>query len=103
MALTRKLLKALGIEDEKVEEIISAHTETVDGLKEQRDAYKADADKLSALQRQPDAAEENGKDAWKVKYDALKEDFETYKTDVAAKETKAAKAAAYRALLKSAV
>ena len=30
MALTRKMLKAMGIEDEKADEIIEAHAETVD-------------------------------------------------------------------------
>jgi hypothetical protein len=34
MALTRKMLKAMGIEEEKIEQIIEAHAETVDGLKE---------------------------------------------------------------------
>ena len=33
MALTRRALKAMGIEDEKIDEIITMHTETVDGLK----------------------------------------------------------------------
>ena len=31
--LTRKMLKAMNIEDEKIEQIIEAHTETVDALK----------------------------------------------------------------------
>lgn len=57
MALTRRMLKAMGISDEQVDEIIAAHTETVDALKEQRDAYKADAEKLADVQsswtRQP--------------------------------------------------
>ena len=44
MALTRKFLSALGIEEDKVDEIIKAHTETVDALKEQRDELKADAE-----------------------------------------------------------
>ena len=33
MALTRRALKAMGIEDEKIDEIITMHTDTVDGLK----------------------------------------------------------------------
>ena len=40
MSLTRKMLKAMGIEDEKIDQIIEAYTETVDALKEQRDQYK---------------------------------------------------------------
>ena len=35
MALTRKMLKALDIEGDKADQIIEAHTDTVDGLKEQ--------------------------------------------------------------------
>lgn len=44
MALTRKMLKAMGIEDEKIDQIIDAHTETVEGLKDQVSSYKADHD-----------------------------------------------------------
>ena len=90
MALTRKFLSALGIEDDKVDEIIGAHTETVNALKEQRDSYKADAEKLPTVQKELDdmkaAAEKNGKDAYKVKYDALKEDFDKFKADLKEKE-----------------
>lgn len=106
MALTRKMLKAMGIEDEKIDQIIEAHTETVDALKEQRDQYKTDAEKLPEVQKQLDTANEQlesaGKDSWKVKYDALKEDFDAYKADQTAKETHGAKESAYRDLLKAA-
>jgi len=106
MAFTRKWLSALGIEQDKVDEIISAHTEVTDALKEQRDGYKADAEKLEAVQKELDelkaSAAEDGKSSWKVKYDAIKEEFETYKTEQTAKETKTAKETAYKALLKQA-
>lgn len=106
MALTRKFLSALGIEADKVEEIINAHTEVTDALKNERDSYKQEADKLPAVQKELDdmkaAAEKNGNDPYKVKYEAIKEDFEKYKADITAKETKATKSAAYKALLKEA-
>ena len=106
MSLTRKMLKAMGIEDEKIDQIIEAHTETVDALKEQRDGYKADADKLPEIQKKLGETEKqleaNGKDSYKVKYDALKEDFENYKSAQTAKETHGAKLAAYRKMLKDA-
>lgn len=106
MSLTRKMLKAMGIEDEKIDQIIDAHTETVDALKEQRDQYKTDAEKLPEIQKKLDTATEQlesaGKDSWKVKYDALKEDFESYKADQTAKETRSAKEKAYTELLKAA-
>lgn len=101
MPLTRKFLSALGIEAEKVDEIINAHTEVTDSLKVERDGYKTDAEKLSAVQKElDDLKAANGKDSWKVKYDALKEDFDNYKNEQSAKETKAAKTSAYKALLK---
>ena len=106
MALTRRSLKAMGIEDEKIDEIIAAHAETVDALKEQRDNYKAQADELAEVQQKLDEANEtikaNGSDEWKVKYDAIKEEYENYKSDISAKETKRAKQAAYREVLKAA-
>ena len=106
MALTRKFLAALGIEADKIDEIINAHTETVDALKNERDGFKVDAEKLPAVQKELDdmkaAAEKDGKDPFKVKYEALKEDFDNYKKEISAKETKAAKTDAYRSLLKEA-
>lgn len=106
MAVTRKMLKAMGIEDEKIDQIIEAHTETVDALKEQRDGYKADAEKLATVQAEldqlkADAAKNSGENnTFKVKYDALKEEFDQYKAEVANKETAAKTRDAYKALLK---
>lgn len=106
MALTRKMLKAMGIEDEKVEQIIEAHGETVDALKEQMTEYKSSADQLAetktALAAAQKQLDETAKDTYKVKYEAIKEDFEKYKADTAARQTHAAKESAYRDALKQA-
>lgn len=106
MSLKRSMLKAMGIEDEKIEQIMEAHVETVDALKEQRDAYKADAEKLADVQKQLDKAtkdlEASGKDTYKVKYEAIKEEFDSFKKEQTAKEARAAKESAYRELLKAA-
>lgn len=106
MALTRKFLSALGIEEEKAEQIIAAHTESIDGIKADRDKYREDAEKLPGVQEELNqykaAAEKNEKDPYKVKYEALKEEHENFKRDIEAKETSAKKAAAYRSLLKAA-
>lgn len=40
MPLTRKMLKAMGIEEDKIEQIIEAHADTVDALRDERDGYK---------------------------------------------------------------
>lgn len=105
MALTRKMLKAMSIEDEKIDQIIEAHTETVNALKEERDGYKEEAEKLPTVQKELDKAKEaaskdDGKNPWKVKYDAIKEEFDNYKAEEQAKATKATKEEAYRAVLK---
>ena len=102
MSLTRKMLKAMGIEDEKIDQIIEAHSETVDSLKADRDSYKEDAEKLKDVQKELDDLKAKGDDGWKEKHDRLKEEFDQYKNDVQEKETKVAKEAAYRAILKDA-
>ena len=102
MSLTRKMLKAMGIEEEKIDQIIEAHSETVDSLKADRDSYKEDAEKLKDVQKELDDLKAKGDDGWKEKHDRLKAEFDQYKNDVQEKETKAAKEAAYRAILKDA-
>ena len=102
MAFTRKMLKAMGIEDEKIEQIIDAHSEMVDALKADRDAYKEDAAKLAAVQKELDELKAKGDDGYKAKYEAEKAAHDALKADIAAKETKNAKTDAYRELLKGA-
>lgn len=99
MSLTRKFLKALGLEEDKIEEIITAHGDTVTALKEQIEQYKADAEKLPAVQAELEKAKEGNDDSYKVKYDALKEAHEKYIAEIASKETQSKKQAAYKALL----
>ena len=101
MALTRKMLRAMGIEDEKIDQIIDAHTETVDALKNARDTYKENADKLPNVQKELDDLKKDGGD-WQKKYEKEHTDFEAYKTQQTEKETKATKDAAFRTLLKEA-
>ena len=102
MALTRKFLSALGIEEAKIDEIITAHVDTVNVLKEQRDGYKADADKLPAVQKALDdlKASQSGDDPYKEKYEKKAREFDDYKKGVEAKELKRSKSAAYKQVLK---
>ena len=103
MALTRKMLKAMGIEDEKIDQIIEEHAETVNALKQQRDQYKVDAEKLPGVQKElddlkaqveADSKAREGKD-----YDALKQEYDNYKAEVQEKAVKSAKEKALRDLL----
>ena len=99
MALTRKMLKAMGIDEEKIDQIIEAHSETVDALKAERDGLKEKANKLDEVQKELDSLKSlNGED-WKAKHDSLKKDFENYKQAQAEKETLSAKKSAYRKII----
>ena len=97
MALTRKFLKAMGIEDEKIDQIVDAHTETVDGLKNELKAAKEKADKLDGVEKELNELKAKGEDGYKEKYEKEHKAFEDYKNDVTAKQTKAAKEAAAKA------
>lgn len=91
MAITRKLLKGMGLTEEQQDTIIEAHTDTVNGLKADIDRYKADAEKLPGVQKELDDLKGKGDDGYKEKYESEHKAFEDYKTSVAAEKTTAAK------------
>ena len=108
MALSKAMLRGYGLNDEQVQAIIDGHMESVSGLQDevekQKSAAETNAKKLANVQKELDeikeAAEKNdGKNPYKVKYDALKEEFDAYKADIDAKATHATKEDAYRKLL----
>ena len=107
MAFTRRFLSALGIEAEKIDEIINAHVEVVDGLKEERDNFKKDAEKLADVEKELTKAKEKlakngeGETVSKEDYDKLKKEYDDYKADITAKNTRTEKENAFRELLKS--
>ena len=101
MALTRKMLKAMGIEEEKIDQIIEAHTETVDSFKEKVNDYKDKAEKYDDVKKELDEIKDGDND-WQKKYEKEHSDFEAYKNDVTAKETKRTKEHAVREFLKGA-
>lgn len=94
MAFTRKMLKALGIEDDKIEQIMDAHTEVTESLKQERDTAKAAADELDKVKDELDKAKQSLKDADKngkdlqSKYDTEHAEFEKLKNEITAKATK---------------
>lgn len=101
MALTRKLLKGMGLTDEQVDTIIEAHSDTVDGLKADMNRYKADAEQLPSVQKELNDLKAAGDGGYKEKYEKEHKAFEDYKTDIIAKETKAAKEKAVKAYFES--
>ena len=101
MAITRRFLTALGIEGDKVDEIITAHLETVNELKEARDRYKEDAEKLPDVQRQLDEAKASSENEgeYEAKYNDLKTEYDQYKQTVETEKLTANKRTAYRSVL----
>lgn len=104
VALTRKLLEGMGIEDKAIESIIEAHSETVNGLKADRDKYKEQAQRVPDLQKQLEEAKEAAADPneWQKKYDDEHKAFEDFKAKVEQDKAAADKAKAYRGMLTAA-
>lgn len=101
MSVTRKLLKGMGLTDEQAETIIEAHLDTVNGLKDEISRYKADAEKLPGVQKELNDLKAKGDDGWKDKHDKLRKEYDDYKNEQTAKETRAAKEKAVRAYYES--
>lgn len=119
MALTKTKLKEILSKaeansekiSEAVEEIMSGHTASIDALREERDNFKTEAEKVTTLQKELEDAKkamENGdKSPYKVKfenlnaeYNQLQKEFEDYKAEITSKESLSKKSEAYKALLK---
>ena len=100
MALTRKMLTAMGIEAEKVDQIVEAHGETVDGLKNEAKELREQASKVPQLESEIEelkAAQPT--EDWEAKYNELNTQFEAYKAQVSTEKAQAEKASLYRAIL----
>lgn len=100
MALTRSMLKGMGLTDEQVSAIIEEHVNTVDGLKADRDKYKADADKVAGLEKKiSDMESDTSGSEWEEKYNSEHTAFEQYKTNVENEKKSSAIKEAYKRLL----
>lgn len=94
MPFTRKFLAALGIEADKIDQIMDAHVDVTDGLKKERDDANA---KVTALEEE----NSNLKSGKTAEYDKLKKEFDDYKAGIAGKEARQAKAQAFTDLLRA--
>lgn len=108
MALTkaslREILSKAGVTaenaDAAIASIMDGHLASVNALREERDKFKEDAEKLPGLQKELEDLRGEGDDSYKSKYEKEHQEFEEYKAQQTAKETKANKTSAFRALLK---
>lgn len=101
MSITRKMLKGMSLTEEQIDTIIEAHTETVDALKDERDKFKADAERLLVVEKELKELKATGGD-FEQKYNDLKKEFDSYKSEQSAIAEKAAKESAYKEMLKNA-
>lgn len=106
MAFSRKFLTAMGIEPDKVDEIINAHVEVTDALKDELAKAKVDSEELSKVTKELEDARAqletySKEDSYKVKYEAKKEEFEKYKKDIELEKEKTTKSEAFKELLKT--
>ena len=100
MALTRAMLKGMGLTEEQVSAIIEEHTNVTTSLKDQIKQYKTDAEKLPEVQKElDDLKKDTSANDWEKKYNDEHSAFEKYKTDVANKETLNNVKSAYKKLL----
>ena len=109
MALSRKYLQGMGLNEEQINAIIEANEETITGLKAEIEKHQKTSESseksLAKVQKELDemkkeAEEGASKNPYKVKYEAIKEEFDKYKADEEAKATHASKEDAFKALLK---
>lgn len=108
MALTstqvREILSAAGVPAENVadavQKIMDGHVTSINALREERDGYKADAEKLPIVQKELDDLKAKGDQDWEQKYEQEHSDFEAYKLQVQEDKVLSQKTELYRAVLK---
>ena len=100
MALTRAMLKGMGLTEEQIGAIIEEHTNVTAALKDQIKIYKTDAEQLPIVQKElDDLKKDTSANDWQDKYEKEHKAFDDYKKDLATKEKIAKVKAAYRTLL----
>lgn len=103
MALTRKMLTAMGIENDQIDQIIESHTDVTDGLKKEVEELREQASRVPSLEKEiEDLKAAQPTEDWQAKYDELKTEFDGYKAKVSEEQAAAEKANLYRAMLREA-
>lgn len=107
--LSRKFLSGLGVEEDKIDLIIERHQEVMTEIKDEKDKYKKEAEGKEEIQKELDElkakqSDDDPSELAKVQKQLSDKtaEFDKFKAEVEAKETKAKKETAYRKLLKEA-
>lgn len=108
MALTKnkvkEILSTAGVTDETlintaVESIMQGHIASIDALREERDNYKVDAEKLPDIQKELNDLKAKGDPDWQKKYEDEHSAFDTYKKQIADDRVRDQKKTLYRKAL----
>lgn len=107
MALTKsqvkEILSAAGVSSENMEtavtKIMDGHITSIDALREERDKYKTDAEKLPQVQKELNDLKAIPPDEYKPKYEAEHAALEDLKAKVAHDDLNRQKSGLYRKLL----
>ncbi len=100
MGLSRAMLKGMGLTDEQVTAIVEEHTSVLTAIKEERDKYKEDAEKLPKVQKELDKLKgDTSAGDWEKKYNDEHKAFEDYKKEIADKAALEGVKSAYKTLL----
>lgn len=111
MALTKKMLKAMGLTDDQIEQIFDGHEEslnvqreTISDIKNKLEKAEAESERLKNVEKdllkanaKIEEAEETAK-----KLKSLRDEYDSYKAEVVKKAAKESKGKAYRKLLSAA-
>lgn len=104
-AIIKKYISEDGaIPSEAVAKLAQAVSSSVGREFVEKERYSKKLEEIEALKTEKQTAEDSATTAekWKTKYQALKDDFESYKSEQTKKEARSAKEKAYRELLKQA-
>lgn len=97
------MLTAMGIEAEKIDQIIEAHAETTEGLKKQAEELREQASRVPALEKEiEDMKAAQPTEDWEAKYNELKSEYDGFKDKVEKEKAAQEKAGLYRSMLRKA-
>lgn len=99
MSLSREFLEAMGLTKEQVSAIVKGNSDSLSGLTTENKNLRDENARLKEIEKEFNnlKAANSGKEDLQKSYDALKAEYEQYKSDITAKETRAAKETALKA------
>lgn len=102
MALTRKYLKSICLNEDQIEGVIEEHTSVTNDLKETIKTLQVNADKLPAVQKELDDLKAAGDGGYKEKYEAEVKAHKEYRQQIESEKETARTDADVLALCKEA-